>query len=97
MNENRESNREVKEVDSALIKAYDKIENAVVSAYEAVEAGAVGAYKAVESGVVDSFGKMTDKIVGAVFTRKGETVSEAKARLSGGAKNDRFDENDEDD
>lgn len=86
MTENKNINNEVKTSDNALIKAYDKIESGVAGAYEAVEKGVVGAYKAVENGVVGGFNKMTDKIVGAVFTRKGETVEEAKARLNPNAK-----------
>lgn len=86
MTENKNINNEVKTSDNALIKAYDKIESGVVGAYKAVEDGVVGAYKAVETGVVDGFNKMTDKIVGAVFTREGETVEEAKARLNPNAK-----------
>jgi hypothetical protein len=43
----------------------------------------VDGYKKIESGVVEGFEKVTDKCVEVMFTKKGETVEEAKARLSG--------------
>ena len=44
--------------------------------------GAVGCGE-LEDGVVEGFGKVTDKFVEKLFTKEGETVEEAKARLSG--------------
>lgn len=39
-------------------------------------------YKKIESGVVDGFGKITDKCVEVLFAKDGESVPDAKKRLS---------------
>lgn len=61
---------------------YKAIENGVVNTYKAIENGVVGAYKKVEDTVVDAFNHMTDAVVGAVLTREGETVEDAKKRMA---------------
>lgn len=43
-------------------------------------------YKKIEEGAVEGFNKVTDKIVGTVFAKEGETVEEAKERLSANVK-----------
>lgn len=53
-----------------------------VAAYKAIEEGVVGAYKAVEKGTVDAYRKVEDTMVDKLFRREGETVEEAKDRLS---------------
>jgi len=53
-----------------------------VAVYKAVETGVVGAYKAVEKGAVDAHRKVEDTMVDTLFRREGETVEEAKERLS---------------
>jgi len=53
-----------------------------VAAYKAIEEGVVGAYKAVEKGAVDAYRKVEDTMVDKLFRREGETVEEAKDRLS---------------
>ena len=63
-------------------EANEKIEEGVVAGYKQIEEGVVEGYKKVESGVVGGFNKMTDKFVGKFLTRDGETVEEAKARIS---------------
>ena len=40
-------------------------------------------YKKIEEGAVDGFNKVTDKIIEKVFAKEGETVEDAKKRLSG--------------
>ena len=62
---------------------YQKIEDAVVGGYKAIENGVVNGYKAIENGVVDGFGKVTDKCVEVLFAKEGESVEDAKKRLSG--------------
>ncbi len=62
-------------------KTYDAIEHGVVGTYQKIEDTVVSGYKGIEKGVVEGFTKMTDKIVGTVFAREGETVEEAKERL----------------
>lgn len=56
---------------SKLVEANKKIEEKVVGAYMAVENSVVGAYKKVEDKFVDSF-----------LTKDGETVEDAKSRIS---------------
>lgn len=59
---------------SKLVEANEKIAEAVV-----------GGYKKIETGVVEGFEKVTDKCVEKLFAREGESVEDAKIRLSGGA------------
>lgn len=59
---------------SKLVEANEKIAKAVV-----------GGYKKIETGVVEGFEKVTDKCVEKLFAREGESVEDAKKRLSGGA------------
>lgn len=63
--------------------AYHKIENAVVGGYKKIEDGVVNGYKKIEIGAVEGFGKVVDKCVEVLFAKEGETVEDAKARLSG--------------
>ena len=55
----------------------------MVDGYKAIETGVVGGYKKIEQGVVEGFGKVTDKCVEVLFAKEGETVEDAKKRLSG--------------
>ena len=68
---------------SKFVEANEKIAEAVVSGYKKIENGVVNGYKKVETGVVEGFGKVTDKCVQVLFAKEGETVEEAKKRLSG--------------
>ena len=43
----------------------------------------MGGYKKIEEGVVDGFNKLSDKCVDSLFAKEGESLEEAKARLSG--------------
>ena len=74
-----------KEKMSKFVEANEKIAEAVVSGYKKIEDGVVGGYKKIETGVVEGFEKVTDKCVEVMFAKKGETVEEAKNRLSGKA------------
>lgn len=62
---------------------YKKIGSGVVDGYKKIESGVVGGYKKMETGVVGTFNKVSDKFVEKLFARDGETVEEAKKRLSG--------------
>ena len=64
-------------------KGYQKIEDAVVGGYKKIENGVVSGYKKIETGVVEGFGKVTDKCVEKLFAKEGESVEDAKKRLSG--------------
>ena len=68
---------------SKFAEANEKLAEKVVEGYKKIENGVVGGYKRVETGVVEGFGKVTDACVKTLFAREGETVEEAKARLSG--------------
>ena len=65
---------------------YKKIEHGVVTGYKKIEDGVVNGYKKMEQGIVDGFGKVMDKCVEVLFAKEGESVEDAKARLSGKGK-----------
>lgn len=67
---------------SKLVKANEKIAEGVVEGYKKIENGVVNGYKKIENGVVGGFAKMTDKFVDEFLTREGESVEDAKKRLS---------------
>lgn len=60
-----------------------KAGEAVTEGYKKIEDGVVEGYKKIEQGVVDGFGKVCDKFVEKLFTKEGETVEDAKKRMSG--------------
>ena len=68
---------------SKFVEASEKIAEAVVEGYKKIENGVVGGYKKIEKGAVDGFNKVTDKCVEKLFAKEGESVEEAKKRLSG--------------
>ena len=70
-------------VAEGAVSGYKKIENGVVTGYKKIEDGVVGGYKKIENSVVEGFGKVVDKCVEVLFAREGESVEDAKARLSG--------------
>jgi len=67
---------------SKFVEVNEKIADAVVEGYKKIEDGVVSGYKKIEKGAVNGFTKVTDKCVDKMFTREGETVEEAKKRLS---------------
>lgn len=69
-----------------LADVNEKIAEKVVEGYKKIEDSVVGGYKKIEEGAVEGFNKVTDKIVGTVFAKEGETTEEAKERLAAGAK-----------
>ena len=71
---------------SKFVEANEKIAEGVVKGYKKIEEGVVGGYKKIETGVVEGFGKVTDKCVEVLFTKEGESVEDAKKRLSGDKK-----------
>ena len=68
---------------SKFVEANEKIAEGVVKGYKKIEDGVVSGYKKIETGVVDGFGKVTDMCVEKLFAKDGETVEDAKKRLSG--------------
>lgn len=71
----------------------EKIAEKVVEGYKKIEDGVVSGYKKIEDGAVEGFNKVTDKIVGTVFVKEGETIEEAKKRLSANLKTKEESEN----
>lgn len=67
---------------SKLVKANEKIAEEVVGGYKKIEEGVVGGYKKMEEGAVGGFNKIADKFVDNYLTKEGESVEDAKARLS---------------
>lgn len=68
---------------SKFTETNEKIAEVVVGGYKKIEDGVVGGYKKVEKSAVDGFARVTDKCVEKLFAKEGETVEEAKKRLSG--------------
>ena len=54
-----------------------------MTGYKKIEDGVVNGYLKIQDGVVEGFGKVIDKCVEVMFARDGESVEDAKARLSG--------------
>ena len=69
--------------ESKLKKANDKIAEVVTDGYKKIENGVVTGYKKMEDGIVEGFSKVVDKCVEVLFAQDGESVEDAKARLSG--------------
>lgn len=67
---------------SKLAEMNEKIAQGVVGGYKKIETGVVEGYKKIETGVVEGFGKVTDKCVEVLFAKDGESVEDAKKRLS---------------
>lgn len=65
-----------------LADVNEKIAETVVEGYKKIEDGVVDGYKKIEKGAVDGFSKVTDKCVEKLFAKEGESVEEAKKRLS---------------
>lgn len=59
-----------------------KIETGVVDGYKRIETGAVGSYKKIETAAVGGFNKIADKFVDLYLTKEGESVEEARTRLT---------------
>ena len=68
---------------SKSVEANEKIAEKVFEGYKKIEDGVVGVYKKIEIGVVEGFGKVIDKCVEKLFAKEGESVEDAKKRLSG--------------
>ncbi|HJA93516.1 MAG TPA: hypothetical protein H9717_10460 [Candidatus Eisenbergiella merdipullorum] len=67
---------------SELVQANEKIAENVVNGYKKIENRVVGGYKSIEESVVGGFTKMTDKFVDQFLTKEGESVADAKKRLT---------------
>lgn len=68
---------------SKFVEVNEKIAEKVVEGYKKIEDGVVSGYKKIETGAVEGFSKVTDKCVQVLFAKEGESVEDAKTRLSG--------------
>lgn len=68
---------------SKIVETNEKIAEKVVEGYKKIETGVVEGYKKIENGVVEGFEKVSDKCVEVLFAKEGESVEDAKKRLSG--------------
>ena len=57
--------------------------NKLIQANEKIAENVVEGYRKIEDGVVEGFNKVTDKFVEKLFAREGESVEDARKRLSG--------------
>ena len=67
---------------SKLADTNEKIAGSVAGGFKKIEDGVTGGYKKIEDGVVGGFNRMSDHFVEKLFAREGETVEEARKRLS---------------
>ena len=77
---------------SKFVETNEKIAEKVVEGYKKIENGVVEGYKKIETGVVEGFEKVSDKCVEVLFAKKGESVEDAKKRLSGKDRSDNANE-----
>ena len=70
--------------ENKIMSTLEKIENAVVDGYKKIEDGVVGGYKKIEESVVGSYKKVEDGFVEKYLAKDGETVEEAKERITKG-------------
>ena len=73
---------------SKIQETNEKIADRVVEGYKKIESGVVSGYKKVERGFVSGFEKVSDKCIDTLFAKPGESVEDAKKRLSGNAEKD---------
>jgi len=66
-----------------IANVVEKMGETVTEGYKKIENGVVSGYKKIENGVVEGFGKVSDKCVEKLFAKEGESVEDAKKRLSG--------------
>ena len=67
---------------SKFMEVNEKIATGAIKGYKKIEDGVVTGYKKIETGAVEGFGKIVDKCVEVLFAKEGESVENAKKRLS---------------
>lgn len=67
---------------SKIAETNEKIAAAVTQGYQKIENGVVNGYQKIEHGVVSGFEKFSDGCVKVLFAKEGESVEDAKKRLS---------------
>ena len=81
---------------SKIAQTNEKIAKNVVEGYKKIETGVVEGYKKIETGVVNGFEKVSDQCIQTLFAKEGESVEDAKKRLSGKQNSNRQDTEQED-
>ena len=64
-------------------KTNKKIETAVVGSYHNIENAVVSGYKKMEDAVVSGYQKVEDKFIDTFFVEDGESIEEARRRITG--------------
>lgn len=80
------SGHPIKQEDMNMKTMMDMVEltgEKVTGAYRKIENGVVGGYLKIQNGAVKGFTELMDACIRVLFTRSGESVEDAKARLSG--------------
>ena len=65
----------------SIIEANEKIAETVTTGFKKMSDGVVDGFNKMSDGVVNGYTKVEDAFVGKLFTKSGETVEEAKARM----------------
>ena len=68
---------------SKVTETNKQIETAVAGGYQKIEDAVVGGYQKVEDTVVSGYKKVEDKFIATFLAEEGETVEEARARITG--------------
>ena len=61
----------------------ETVEDAVVGTYKKIEDTVVGTYQKIEDGVVGAYQKVEDSFVEKFIAKPGESVEDAKKRITG--------------
>lgn len=67
---------------SKIAETNKKIAAAVTQGYQKIENGVVNGYQKIEHGIVSGFEKISDGCMKVLFAKEGESVEDAKKRLS---------------
>ena len=66
-----------------MAKIAEKISDTVTESYHKIEDSVVGGCKKIENAFADGFNAVSDKCIDVLFAKEGESVKDAKKRLSG--------------
>ena len=81
-NKNTKERKKADMAKSRLVETNQKIAEAVTKGYKKLETGVVEGYQKIEETAVNGFTKIEDKFVDHFLTREGESVEDAKDRLT---------------
>ena len=72
-----------------IIEKNEKIAETVTTGFQKMSNGVTDGFNRMTEGVVKGYTKVEDAFVGKLFTKEGETVEEAKARMKQAAEEQR--------